>query len=296
MLLSALDPALLFYDPEDWEHRQAHCFARFGALSLHIQMTKDYRQKIAMSDEFEWLLMSQKFPWDEKSKNIPEVRDLRQLMYNDLLRVEQRINIEEAVDIDLRPEGILCECIERQEIIDLWEKLLCGCISEITEFEPQVASWVTSAISPYRSICLTICSTGTQHELPLVWDEDSWFTQLTGQNWWPNLQRCVEFESKINPSIRDYASVRKQPISFECTKEFQHSLDELCTDDSYRRSLVEALTKKVYGVHVGLNDKQIRGSNMRRFRVTDFWRVHYCMEGERIVLLRFGPHRMDGIG
>ena len=60
-------------------------------------------------------------------------------------------------------------------------------------------------------------------------------------------------------------------------------------------SMIESLTKRVYGVFEGLGDEQIE-RNKRRFRVTYFWRIHYRIEDDHMVLLAFGPHDMDGIG
>ena len=298
MLLSALDPALLFYKPEDWQARKAHCFDRFRALALHFRVTREYGQEIAMSGNLE-ALVYQFFPWNADFRNISELRDLRVLVLSDIQRVK-RIEIKMAGDVELRPAGIACKYIEDPGVIAAWEELLCGCIDEISAgFGPQIATWDTPAVRQCDSMSLTICSSGketdVQYDLPLVWNDDSWAAQLVKQDWWPDLQRCVELEFRTNPGIGSHPGARKQPIPFECSERFHRSLQRFCQDDGLRRSLIESLTKRVYGVFEGLGDEQIE-RNKRRFRVTYFWRIHYRIEDDHIVLLAFGPHDMDGIG
>ena len=298
MLLSALDPALLFYKVEDWQDRKPHCFDRFRALALHFRVTREYGQKIAMSDTFDGLIW-QFFPWNANFKNISELRDLRQVMFSLLQRVE-RINTKMVGALSLEPVGIVCKYVEVPEVIGAWEELLCGCVDETgARFDPQIATWETPAVRQCQSISLTIfdpeAETDTQYNLPLVWDDDSWATQLVKQYWWPDLQRCVELEFRTNPGIRSHSMAREQQIPFECSRKFRESLDQFCNDKQLQSSLVRALTKKVHGIHnAGLGDEQI--GEIRRFRVTDFWRVHYRMEGNQLVLLEFGPHDIGGIG
>jgi len=297
MLLSALDPALLFYKPEDWQARKTHCFDRFRALVLHFRATREYGQEIAMSGNLEGLIY-QLFPWNADFKGISELRDLRNFVLNDMQRVK-RIDINIAGDVDLSPAGIVCKYIEDPGVIAAWEELLNGCIDEISAgFDPQIATWDTPAVWQCDSMSFTIRDSeekDVQYDLPLVWDGDSWAIQLAKQDWWPDLQRCVELEFKTNFGIRNHPDARKQPIPFKCSERFQGSLQRFCQDDGLRRSLIESLTKRVYGVSEGLGDEQIEHSK-RRFRVTYFWRIHYRIEDDHIVLLEFGPHDMDGIG
>jgi hypothetical protein len=298
MLLSALDPTLLFYKLEDWQARKTHCFDRFRALVLHFRVTREYGQQIAMTGNLEGLIY-QFFPWNADFKNISELRDLRNFVLNDIQRV-RRIDAKVAGDIDLRPTGIVCKYVEDPGVIAAWEELLHGCIDEISAgFDPQIATWDTLAVRQCDSMSLTIRDSeeeiDVQYDLPLVWDRDSWATQLVKQDWWPDLQRCVELEFRTNPGIRYHSMVREQAIAFKCSKRFLDSLKRSCNSIHLQHSLIEALTKKVYGIrNAGLGDEQI--GNIGRFRVTDFWRVHYRVEGGQIVLLEFGPHDMDGIG
>jgi hypothetical protein len=171
-------------------------------------------------------------------------------------------------------------------------------VGKANAYQPQIATWETPAVHQYDSVSITISdpksATDIQFDLPLVWDDDSWAVQLVKHDWWPDLQRCVELEFKSNPAIRSHSMVRKEPMSFKSSKRFRDSLDRFCSDKHLQRSLVEALTKKVYGIHdVGLGDERL--GDIRRFRVTDFWRVHYRMEDDRLVLLEFGPHDIGRI-
>jgi len=132
------------------------------------------------------------------------------------------------------------------------------------------------------------------YHLPLVWDDDSWAIQLVTLEWWPDLSRCVELHFRTNPGMRHYPVAREQPIPFECTDAFWKSVDRFCRDKQKRRSLIEALTKRVYGIlDASLGDEPF--GEVRRFRVTDFWRVHYREEHDRLVLEEFGPHSMGGV-
>lgn len=297
MLLSAIDPALLFYKPEDWQSRKSHCFDRFVALVLHFRVTREYGQEIAVSRDLEGLIYKF-FPWNADFRNIGELRDLRTFILNDMQRVEH-IDTREARDVGIRPAGILCKYVEAQEIIDAWGKLLCGCVYRTDAgTRLQIGTWETPTVQRCNSVNLMVCSSevekDAQYNIPLVWDDDSWAVQLVREDWWPDLQRCVELEFKTNAGIKQYNKAREQPFPFKCSKTFMDSLNRFCNTRDLQRSLVEAVTKRVYGIlNAGLGDEQI--GNIRRFRVTDFWRVHYRIEDGHIVLLEFGPHDMGGL-
>lgn len=299
MLISILDPALLFYKLADWQNQEEHCYHRLGALALHSQTVQKYGQKMAMSDDLKDL-MFRSFPWDGISQRIGGLHDLLNFMLHDLQTVADTIVTKRVAAIELEPAGVICEHVEKQEIIDAWEELLCSCMDATDSYESLIATWETLAVCKCKSVNLTIHNPDSrpddQYDIPLVWDDDSWATQLVEQDWWPDLQKCVELEFKTNHGIRNHQEVREQPIPFEFGEEFYPSLDRFCTDDSLRRSLVEALTRKVYGIPVGRQrDKPIEGNKWRLW-VTYSWRIHYRPEDDRIVFLKFGPHRIDGIG
>ena len=299
MLLSALDPALLIYEYDDWQAREPHCFSRFEALSLHRRVIREYDQKMAMSYAFA-ALIQQVFPWNSY-RGIGELRDLARFFFEDLQKAEY-IDTEVAGEASLQPTGLVCEYVESPEVIDAWRKLLCGCVDEtvLTEFDPQIATWETPSLRQHSNLMI-LTAHGSEAEadsrvchLPLVWDDDSWATQLVAQEWWPDLQRCVELHFRTNLAIRVYPGVREQPVPFECTDAFRRSLDRYCQDEHLQRCLVKALAKRVYGIlDASLGDEPF--GEARRFRVTDFWRVHYREEHDRLVLEEFGPHSMGGV-
>jgi hypothetical protein len=299
VLLLVFDPALLVYQYEDWQAREPHCFSRFDALSLHRGMIKEYSQKMAMSYTFA-ALIQQFFPWN-RYRSIGELRDLARFFYEDLQKAEY-IDTKTAGEASLQPTGVVCQYVEVPEVVDAWKGLLCGCVDEtvLTEFDPQIATWETASLREHSgSMTLTIhdseIGASTQaHHLPLVWNDDSWATQLVTQDWWPDLQRCVELRFRTNLGMRDYPEARGKPISFECTDTFWKSVDRFCKDERLRRSLIAALTKRVYGIlDAGLRDESF--GEIRRFRVTDFWRVHYREEGDYLVLEEFGQHSIGGV-
>lgn len=246
-------------------------------------------------------LVYQCFPWNGDYRGIKEFRDLRRFILEELQRAYY-IDTRVGTEVDLQPNGIVCQYVEAPEVFDTWEELLCSCVDAavLAEFDPQIATWETPALHDYSTpMILTIHDSedraGTSvHHLPLVWDDDSWATQLVAQEWWPDLQRCVELHFRTNPGMRDYPGVREQPIPFECTDAFWKSANRFCRDKQQRRSLIEALTKRMYGIlDASLGDEPF--GEVRRLRVTDFWRVHYREEDDRLVLEEFGSHSMGGV-
>jgi hypothetical protein len=92
--------------------------------------------------------------------------------------------------------------------------------------------------------------------------------------------------------MRRYPGVRERPIPLECTDAFWKSVDRL--EERLRRALIQALTKRAYGIlDASLGDEPL--GEIRRFRVTDFWRVHYRDQGDRLTLEEFGPHSIGGV-
>ena len=296
MLLSAIDPSLLIYNLQDWQSQADHCLARFRALVLHRRMTRDYDQRIVISDLF-IAQIYQHFPW-KSFREIYDLRDLRQFIYEDLQRAEI-INTEYTQIVNLTPSRITCEYVNNPEIIDSWEKLLCGCVREDAsgQFDYQVATWERISIcedldSPSLIIKKFENDQCVQtYILPLVWDEDGWINQLNTLEWWPNLHRCVELCFRSHRSLRENVRARETPLHFELTSKFRNSIESYCTNRRLRRSLIKAITKRVYGIiDVGLGDKPF--GNMRRLRVTRYWRLLYQDIGDCLILEEFGPHNI----
>jgi len=89
------------------------------------------------------------------------------------------------------------------------------------------------------------------------------------------LERMVELHFKTNDAIKLYDGVRTSPMKLLCGPSFVEAIDEHSYDIQIRKRFIEALTRVVYGVHdVGLGLEKI-GKYAYRFRVTDFWRVHW---------------------
>lgn len=302
MLLSAVDPALLFYRLEECHAQEQHCLGRYEALMLHLDVSQRYGQGIALSCELE-ALMSQSFPWDGRWRDVEQLRDFAQVLLERLPRLRRYVDDDSAGiaarEAILEPAEVVCRGVGVPEVVDAWMRLLCLCVSErvLADCAPQIATWDDGSLPrcPER-ILLTLCAPQAQGDahtfcFPAVWDRDSWARQLCTQAWWPNLHRCVELHFATNRALRDFPGVREQPISFEVTRTFERSLERYCQLDRLRRALVEALTKRVYGVlDRALGDEPFGG--VRRFRVTRSWRVHYREEGPTLVLEEFGPHDM----
>ena len=148
----------------------------------------------------------------------------------------------------------------------------------------------TNDAAPPHGVTVTVHSVAGNevHRIPLVWDEVSWDASLESQNFWPDLEKCVEIYFRSNPGMQSYRQAREHPVPFTCTDAFWKSVQDYC-DPTMRRLLIKAIAKKVYGIlDSKLNDEPI--GDLRRFRVTLFWRVHYRQCGDNIVLEEFGPH------
>lgn len=300
MLLTVLDPALLVYRYADWRVREDHCLRRFAALTLHRRMIREYGQKLAMSDGFA-AVIQQCFPWNSDCQGVPELRDLRQFFFHELGRAHY-VRTLFSGKADIEPQRVVCQLVEGDDVVACWVKLVCSCVIEAaaSDFQPQIGTWDTSdarATSGHVALTIVECDAGgtaIAYHVPLVWDRDTWASQLATQDWWPDLHRCVEFYFAASPDMRQYRGTRREPLKFECTAAFCKSADRHCREDqSIRRALIKALTKKVHGIQdSGLGDERFR--KVRRFRVTGDFRVHYLDEDGVLVLLEFGHHDVGG--
>ena len=102
MLISALDPSLLIYQEEHWRNREAHCFDRVRALTLHRRIIRNHSQGIAMSNRLVSIVY-QSFPWADNFKQFSELRDLRQFILDDLTRAHY-ISASEFGEVSLEPD------------------------------------------------------------------------------------------------------------------------------------------------------------------------------------------------
>lgn len=293
-LLVALDPALFIYRYEDWQTQVMHCLQRFEVLEMHRRVIHEYGQKMAMSDTLA-ALISQFFPWNSY-RSVPELRDLFQFVVMDLQKAHY-VDIGDEHTVHFEPLGILYRHLEETSVIDAWEYMICACVDEsvAAEFETLIATWQEHSVEEYPdAIMLTIDESDAQVPLLLVWNDDAWSMQLVKQEWWPDLQRCVELYFKTNHALQAYHGVRQYPIPFTWSKEFESNIERYCEGEHLRQALIEAVAKRVYGVlDSSLGDEPFK--KIRRFRVTDFWRVHYHEEQGKIILDEFGPHGIGGV-
>ena len=284
MLHSAIDPALLVYDEEHWRTEQKHFFDRLGVLTLHRRFLRKHGQRTVTSYELVSIL-SQSFPWKTR---VSELQDLRQFILEDWTRAEY-LESGRPGSIILEPDDLTCRFVDDPAVLDAWKKLLLSCANEqqSSEFDAQVATWnVDDSLNQAQSLTITVES--ESHRLPLVWNEEGWAKQLASQDAWPNLHNCVLLYFTPNPSMRNYVGVRDQPIPFQCTDSFQKSIEDI-GQKQLQQALVKAIAKRVYGVlDAGLHDEPF--GEMRRFKVTDFWRVNYRDFGDSLLLEEFGPH------
>ena len=293
MFLSALDPDLLLFKREDWLTEQPHFTYRIKSLAMHRKIIRHHNQKVAMSSPMA-AVVCESFPWNDNYKHIPELRDLRQFVIDDLAKAHFITGNKEAIELSIHPTDITCK-YTNSSVWDSWKELLYGCVKEeaCSFYEAQIATWEEGVQVPTsESLMITVSKTTGKQEyrLALVWDEASWNRRLYSQDAWPDLQRCVQLYFKTNPAMQSYPGIREQPVPFEWTAKFWKSVDDFC-QPNMRHQLIRAIAKKVYGMlDKGLNDEAL--GTIRRFRVTSFWRVHYRDVDGTILLEEFGEHDM----
>lgn len=290
MLLTALDPDVMFFDNDDCR-LGSRCFdERLTALFLHRDCVAAFDLRIAVSDEYLGQLWAAP---TEKQKP----RDLMMFYYDFLSRYQRVVTPvpTEAATID--PGHAVCHYYRDGAISAAFERLL-GCCAAVTANEGlgfQIGTWPSQVIAQdgMESVVIAVASDGEpvrQATAHLVWSESRWAAQLNRIDWWwPDLQKLVDLHYRTDPGLQAVEGQYEEPLSFSWTDGFRASLEEFCRDPALRRSLVEATTKLVHGIlDAALGDEQIR--DFRRFRVTRFWRVHYRRLGDEIVLDQFGPH------
>lgn len=293
-----LDPSLVLYDGGHWLTREPHCRLRFAALALHRSKSREFGLPIVLSDEFIDLIYRH-FPNGAEFRSIPELRDLRAALGELMQRAVIVSPVQGPGISSIHPSDAVCLYVENPDSLEAWNRLLSECISRRAdgEFDFSVATW--GEAPPFLSIELTASDPAAiAAEIPCAGDEASWIRLLASLDWWPDLQRAVYFCFRANAGINRHSSVRNEPLPFQVTDAFVRSLTAHCQEHHLREALIEAITKKVYGVlDGGLGDELLRGRRpqIRRFRVTDFWRVHYRQNDGGIVLDEFGPHDIGGV-
>ena len=303
MILTVIDPALLKYDCEDLNTGRSCCIERLEALTNHREVIKKYSLRIAMSESFANFILSL-FPWKQSGNNM--LRDLREFILIDLQQKAHYLVTDEDIGVEISPKGVLCQYVESQDLVRAWGQVLVGCVSDVnsTQCTSNIATWSCPSIVPLIELItlapITSQTAKSRHKyfIPLVWDYDSWANQLITQDWWPDLHLMVELTFITNTAIRNHVQARASPINFDCSDGFWQAANNFCCDDYIRRSFVEALTKLIYGLHdKGLGVEPVLSRpGIYRFRVTRSVRVHYHMEGKKLIIDEIGPHGIDGIG
>ena len=306
ILLAALDPDLVIYDPEDfdredWRQDTKHSALRLAALSLHRQMIKYYNLKIAITDQF-WNSVSEHFPWN--TRDYAKTHDFRMFMFEELAKRQYKLEPANCQSISLNPAQIVCCYIDCENVVRTWEQLLVGFTENVdqSQFNLNIATWEKAIfISNLKPdvIKLEYCIEGEdnkEYAFSVIYDDNSWYKRLAAHDWWPNLELMVGLHYKTNNAIQSYDGVREYPMKLVYDHTFTGSVYQYYCNVQIREPLIEALTKVVYGVHdAGLGLEKI-GKHAYRFRVTDFWRVHCFIKQDQVTLNKFGQHRIDGVG
>ncbi len=127
----------------------------------------------------------------------------------------------------------------------------------------------------------------------IKWDEYGPDVEADPLTHWPDIKACVESSYYRHPEIQQHCHTGRKPAKFECTERFLKSLERYCTTKSLRLRLIDALTKKIYGVACsGLRDAPIKERNdLWHFYVSASWRVFYRKSNDGLVFEEFCPHK-----
>ena len=284
---TAIDPSLLIYEPASGGKSFENWDTRIEALVFHKRMIRAFSHRVVMTDELVAKLW-RVFPWAPEYKSIAEFRDLRQFL-SDLAQRQQSIWSVGSDSLVIEPAGVTCEGLEDEEVRTLWLDLLGSCW--LGDVDIQVATYIGSSTQKApEAISVAFAGEPSLGEctIPLVWNEESWFRQVSSLDHWPDLGNCVAVCFRRHTSLHEYAGYRKDPMPFKCTAKFDKSIERI-TDPKLRLAVVEAVMKKVHGVlDSGLSDEKF--GNARRLRVSLFWRINYDVADGTLVFDEFGEH------
>ncbi|MBN1593120.1 MAG: hypothetical protein JW941_07750 [Candidatus Coatesbacteria bacterium] len=231
-----------------------------------------------------------------------------------LLQSIQSIEIPQSLSkrAVLRPDDVIGQHIEIDEVISAWDDLLACLEMHFIEDDMriQIATW-KSEESPkdasHVSLKLIDDQSGESldFEVPLVWDENSWFVQLERLGLWDidDLRGIARVHFRSNPSFAQLPGVLDEPMKLAMLPAFRRALDRSSTGDRrLQRGFIDALTKLLYRVpDPELGDETIRSrQGERRFRISypgRTVRAHYIIKQGEITLTSFSAeHRADRIG
>ncbi len=123
--------------------------------------------------------------------------------------------------------------------------------------------------------------------------EDDFEEQVDPLSFWPDLKLCVEAYYNSQPELKQHHCVARQRIEFKYTDKFLKSLDRYCTTSNLKLKLIDALTRKVYGIpSSGLRDSPIKERpGLWHFYISYSWRVFYRKEDDYFLFEELCPHR-----
>ena len=290
MLSIAIDPDLVTYRVEDLYDQSLHSLERLSALTLHRRFANEYGVKLIISSEMAALLYELSC-WNSSA---PDFHDLKSFFLQDLVKASYlESNLPDTALID--SAGLACFGAQDPRIEIAWKRLLACivCRFRLSSDSLFIATWpnpVEEIDATTLTVTVSVDGDLQSQCLLLVRDETSWIDALASRDFWPDIKRCVSLYFLSDSGMRQHPQARSDPLEFKCSDGFLRSLESRC-DSSTRPAFVKALSKKVYGINdASLRDESFR--SLRRFRVNDFWRVHYRYVGNSLILEEFGPHDM----
>lgn len=289
-----VDPSLVVYS-------DAEVLAGGGALDLRIEsllVHRDMRRKfgigVVASREFlREVLM--RFSWSLPTDRAPLLRDVRTFVLSEL----QRATLLPSDDLgppvcSNLPRGYLLPKEDTLRDAFLRLAFAMGMSAQSIGVGCAIGSQVGDGPGFDARSCLRVRCPDTspgEHPVPLVADKSSWYRFLRGFSWWPDIPRCVEVYANSEPGFLVARRSLREPRAFVLSRRFCNAAAARVKSADLQNGVIEALAKRIYGiVDAGLRDEPFEGG--RRMRLSGGWRIHYHVEGARLLFDDVGPHSL----
>jgi len=288
-LSAVIDPSLLVFRFPNWRDGSDDWDERRDALVQHVSVLRRFQVPCIATVDFLNVVLSRQ-PWAESIDRMPELRDLRLFVTGELAKANF-IEPRDLGPLSVSPVDSMCRHVEGDmELIRSWHELLSAVLDE-----PIVlALWPSSACAGSCLIHVEAPEAGVSRTVPGVSDEESWAATIPSfVDYWPDLERLVDLECMATPALRTARMV--STMRLRLLDGFLDSVIGAGVDAATRGALVRVVAKRLCGVvDAGMGNEKVGA--FWRMRASDYWRIHYELDGDELVLRRFGPHRLEGIG
>jgi hypothetical protein len=278
-----VDLELLNVPIEAVKRRDEGLLGRLDCLTTHRSMHQENGIAWLVTDGIAAAIY-EGFPWGEVSQ-LAELRDVRTMLSDELGRATY---LPSGSDAEWPQEVALCVSIGAKAK-GAWRQLVGAAVAWAREVGADLLVFATWEGCTEETILHITTRDGAEGHYPLVWNLETWRQALSALDWWPDLARASQALYSVDDGMRAYPNVRAVPLELAWSDAFIASVPS-----ELRGAVVKAVTKRAYGIlDAGLGDEPF--GQLRRMRVTDFWRIHYLLDGDTIRLAEFGPHSIGGV-